>query len=249
MSSSLTRVSRRGLHQFGNTALKQGELSTSDTFLKMPKRFRWWLVALVLPLSGCASMLPSIYPPYSAPLVTVDRSTTTAARGGAAGPITPTGASAHRYEDGLVSAETILLNDGVGLKIRNKATSTMRLSWDEAAFIDASGAVARVMHSGVRYMERDRSQPPSIIPAGATLEDQAVPVDRVRFTSGQYGGWNTSPLLPASEAVPGKRFGLLIPLELEGEKLEYTFWFQVDNGPAPQGPALPRTRIAPPPLD
>lgn len=55
--------------------------------------------------------------------------------------------------------------------------------------ISTFGQVGRVMHSGVKYIDRNNSQPASVILKGATLSDIILPTDNVYYISGQYGGW------------------------------------------------------------
>lgn len=45
------------------------------------------------------------------------------------------------------------------------------------------------MHSGVKYIDRNNSQPPNIIPKNASLSDVIIPTDNIYYVSGQYGGW------------------------------------------------------------
>ncbi|HEX8213527.1 MAG TPA: hypothetical protein VF584_25380 [Longimicrobium sp.] len=186
---------------------------------------------LVLVVSGILSASASAQG-YSAPLVQVDRSPSAREMGGPDS-VTQISPAAHRFEDAVIVADVGVQSTAVALKIRNKSASTLRLMWDDASFIESDGEAGRIMHSGVRFLERDRPQPPSIIPAGTTLTDQAIPVDRVSFSSGASGSWRTAPIFRRGEAVAGKRVGLLIPVDMDGKKLEYTFWFQVvEDGPA-----------------
>ena len=189
------------------------------------------VAALSLATAGCMPAMGGSSPGYTIPLVQVERSAATRDRGGEEMPITSTTPNAYQYEDALIAADLAVHDKALGLEIKNKSTETMRLNWDEATFIEPGGGVGRVMHTGVRFIERDRPQPPSVIPAGQTLEDQAIPVSRVSFTSGKYGGWYTAPLVNSKEAIAGKRMGLLVPLEIGNQKYEYTFWFEVQERP------------------
>lgn len=94
------------------------------------------------------------------------------------------------------------------------------------------------MHSGVKYIDRNSSQPASVIPAGATLDDIIVPVDNVDYS--EYTGWYTSGLIPnyynsledynqgAPEYV-GKTMKIMMPIYLEDVKNDYTFTFKINE--------------------
>lgn len=122
-----------------------------------------------------------------------------------------------------------VLNSTISFSLLNKTDSTIRVIWDEAAFIQIDGSTERVMHSGVRYIERDRPQPPSVVPPGARLDDIILPTSNVYYISGQYGGWRTHDIIPQSLALDfdGYTIGVLLPLDIGGSRRDYTFYFDI----------------------
>jgi hypothetical protein len=192
---------------------------------------------------------------YTTGLVEVARSGVTKQRYGKADAITIGDSARYTFEDGLAVVQVAALYNAVKLEVRNKTDHSIKVVWDEASFIDLDGHLSRVMHIGVKYADRNASQPPTVIPAHQQLADDIFPTDRVYF-GGAYGrtpaGWRNGSLLkPANTVVTaqpgvpmaappdsfatavhariGKRFGVLIPLEVEGVKHEYTFWFVVKD--------------------
>jgi hypothetical protein len=141
------------------------------------------------------------------------------------------GEGVHTMEDSTVRIEIGLpeSNDAIPVQIRNKTSSTLRLLWDEVVFIDTDGEGSRVMHIGIRFIERERSMPPRIIPADSTLTDQITPINRVRYEERRYGTWRTetSPLLSRTNLREGARIGLLLPFEVDGQRMEYTMHLTV----------------------
>ena len=160
------------------------------------------------------------------------------------------------FPDGneLVDVTILAARDGIYFKVRNLSDHTIRLLWDEAAYVGIDGSADRVMHYGVRYADRNLSHPPSVIPRGSIFEDAAFPSRRVELVAEYdlYGfsmDWvHHSLILPVevtiegggispafarfqqeAEAHLGKRIGLLLPFEVEGVLNEYTFWFRVDD--------------------
>ena len=153
--------------------------------------------------------------------------------------------------------KVLILADSISIPfwITNKTEHSVKLVWDEATFIGVGGLIEKVMHAGIKYADRNGLQPPSVIPAGQTYVDAAYPNDRVYFREGYYGTYYSSPggwehlslILPAAQVQPGhspiedqafaarvaenkgKRFGLVLPLEIEGVTNEYTFWFEVTS--------------------
>ena len=116
----------------------------------------------------------------------------------------------------------------------------MKIIWDEAAYIDQNGSTQKVMHSGVKYTDRNSSQPPSVIIRGAQIEDVVIPNDNVYYISGQYGGWRIRPLFQSfaanqaelntvSSQYVGKEIRVLLPIEIKGVTNDYIFNFKVDG--------------------
>ena len=113
----------------------------------------------------------------------------------------------------------------------------MKLNWDDMAYVDEDGNTKRVMHSGVKYTDRNSSQPASILPKNASLSDVLLPTDNVYFVSGSYGGWRESSLFPRystneeAQASPalGKKVRIIFPIVIQDVVNEYVFEFSVDS--------------------
>lgn len=185
-----------------------------------PNRLKAFTLALVI--VGCFT------PPkhMGSALVSVDRSATAEAHFGPAEAIQPD-ESKYRFGDSLVEAVFSVGFDRVEFEIANKSESSIRVAWDEAAFIGVDGTTSPVIHKGIRFMEMHSPKAPSVIPKGQLLRDFAVPTNNVSFVKSSYGAgsWNVRKLLP--DTVPGSKFALMLPLDADGETHEYTFWFRV----------------------
>lgn len=191
---------------------------------------------------------------YGVSLADVSRPTATKQRYGATTTIVPGDSSRYSFEDKLIAVQIGVLHNGVRLNVRNKADQSMKLIWDETSFIDLDGTLSRVMHIGVKYADRNMSQPPTVIPAQQRLADDVFPTSRVwyrpasaRLPAGYQNGALLNPAYAsgvvqagAPMAAPdsfttvvrsqvGRRFAVVIPFEVGGEKNEYTFWFKVDD--------------------
>ena len=138
------------------------------------------------------------------------------------------------FEDDLIKAFFLFDSDSVLFEVNNKTDFTIKINWDNAAYIDTSSTSMRVIHSGVRLMDRNSSQAPSIIVRKGKLVDSVTPSENIYFISGQYGGWKYASLFPkynveSAKTYMGKSCSLLLPLEIEGVTNDYIFTFDVDN--------------------
>ena len=129
----------------------------------------------------------------------------------------------YRFEDSLLSILWMPSAEQLFFWLDNKSQHTLKLIWDETVLLYPSGVSARVMHEGVKFIDRNSSQPPSIIPRGGTLFDCLNPTDRVVFSN--Y--WQTLPFVNTTDV--GKDFRVVMPLQVEGITNEYTFQFHVNS--------------------
>jgi hypothetical protein len=135
------------------------------------------------------------------------------------------------------------------VEIRNETDSSARLSWDDASYIEVGNA-ARVIHSGVDFSDKGKSQLPSIIAGKSRIVQVVMPVEMLQLMRGQ---WVRTPLFPKEETfdrtsgravlppgmtletvdanvagrLVGKEVRILLPIEIGGTAREYTLVFAI----------------------
>jgi hypothetical protein len=152
--------------------------------------------------------------------------------------------SVMHFEDSLLAIDFAIGQKNVSFSMQNKSGKTARIFWDETLFIK-NGSAGRVMHSGVKFTERNNAQPPSILPSNTKHEDVIIPTENVYWRDGYYsasysnpGGWETRDLFPAydmnkQEVVDqilnskGLEFQVFMPIQFGDTKKEYTFRFKI----------------------
>ena len=146
----------------------------------------------------------------------------------------------YRYEDDFIEIVWYVGLKKFNFELKNKSTHTMKINWDDISYVDINGKTRRVMHAGVKYIERNNSQPATSIPKGASLSDILLPTDNVILSSGLYGGWIESNLIPSyystseamangAESYVGKKMTILMPIMIENVQNDYTFVFNIDK--------------------
>lgn len=202
-------------------------------------------LAAVGAVVGCASLsVVHERPDYSVQLTSVQRPQSAVARYGPQhlAVISDSGKTKFTFDDSLVRVTIFPASDGFAFRLANKTNHSIRIVWDDAAIVGPTGESGRVLHSGVKYIDRNNSQPPTVVVAKGFVTDMAVPTSNVSFSSGQYGGWDTSPFLPRPRMAPenrqsiladlqdrfrGKTVKLLLPLQIEGFTNDYLFTFSI----------------------
>lgn len=150
------------------------------------------------------------------------------------------GVSKYRYEDDYINIIWFVDMKQFNFTLTNKSGHTLKINWDDVSYVDTKGQVGRVMHSGVKYAERNNSQPATTIPKGASITDILLPTENVYYVSGQYGGWRENYLIPCVFQTPdafnagasslvGKTMTIMMPIMIENVQNDYTFTFNIDK--------------------
>ena len=146
----------------------------------------------------------------------------------------------YRYEDDYINIVWYVDSKQFNFNLTNKSGHTLKINWDDISYVDYNGKTGRVMHSGVKYTERNNSQPSSTVPKGASLTDILLPTENVYYVSGQYGGWREHNLIPsiykdeatrAAQAPKyvGKTMTIMMPIVIENVQNDYSFTFIIDE--------------------
>ena len=124
----------------------------------------------------------------------------------------------------------------------NNTNHSIKIIWDEAAFVDAEGLSHRIVHKGIKYIDMEKPQPVSVVVRGGILSDIVVPTTYVSHSSAF--GWRKDPffspvftqsshlieqVLQDSKYNIGKVVQILLPLAIQGTVNEYIFLFKVND--------------------
>jgi len=148
----------------------------------------------------------------------------------------------YSFEDDLIKIVWMATPQQFVFDLTNKTNHSIKIIWDKAMYVDENGNSERVMHSGVKYTDRNNPQPTTTVVRGATVSDLIYPTENVDWVGGPYGGWQIKPLFPTSsmsgtpedllakaKKYVGKSFQVLLPLEIEQAVKEYIFVFKVND--------------------
>jgi len=148
------------------------------------------------------------------------------------------------FEDDKILANFNVGDKQISFTIKNKTDNVLKIIWDEAAIVQF-GTSHKVMHSGVKYIDRNSSQPPTAIPPQASIDDIVLPADNVYYREGSYstyysnpGGWEEHDLFPKNDLnkpeiketimnLSGQTFSVYLPIQYQEKTLDYTFNFVI----------------------
>ena len=205
------------------------------------KKFQLFLLFSAFALSSCG-VFKNYIASYSVGLSSVESPADAKQQFGETKVVTfnEEGVSKYRYEDDYINIVWYVGLKQFNFTLNNKSGHSLKINWDDISFVDTKGQVGRVMHSGVKYTERNNSQPATTVPKGASITDILLPTDNVYYVSGQYGGWRENYLLPCVYKTPeefnarasslvGKTMTIMMPIMIENVQNDYTFTFNIDK--------------------
>lgn len=134
------------------------------------------------------------------------------------------------YKDNVI--DIIIFADGshFNFVLQNISESTIKIIWDEAVFVDFDGNTEKVMHKGIKYSEKNSSQPATTIIKNAKWEDTVTPTHLVYYreaTKYVEGGWDTDSMYPNEPGLQPGRIKLMLPIQIKDVINEYVFVFDV----------------------
>ncbi|MCL3851446.1 hypothetical protein M1P97_09125 [Parabacteroides sp. GYB001] len=130
------------------------------------------------------------------------------------------------YSDSKIDVSWIFHPTHLSFTLLNKGNSTIKVLWDDAAFIDGSNSSHPVFHNGITINDRDKEQKPTSIVKKSQIDDRILLSDKVGYMK-VVGRWVFSYI---NEIVKdGEEMKVLLPLEINGEINEYLFTFKLVN--------------------
>jgi hypothetical protein len=144
----------------------------------------------------------------------------------------------YRYEDDYINIVWYVSSKNFHFTLKNKSNHTIKINWDDISYVDYEGNTGRVMHSGVKFIERNNSQPATTVPKNASISDLLTPTENVYYS--EYGGWLEKRLIPSIYQTPedfaskastyvGKTMTILMPIMIENVQNDYTFDFSISS--------------------
>jgi hypothetical protein len=160
-------------------------------------------------------------------LVKVEKPEKSSERYGDVKTVDDKGVTKFSFEDDYINIIIFGGDSHFSFKLDNKTQNSIKIVWDDAVFVDCNGSTSKVMHSGIKYNEKENPQVATTIISGASLEDIACPISNIRFDEVQKE-WVTDTMYPKTISKGVKQFRLMLPIQIKEVVNEYVFIFDVE---------------------
>jgi len=143
------------------------------------------------------------------------------------------------YSDSIISVQLIPTDKNIGFIIENKTNSVLSLDWNNAMYFDFDGTSKKTMHAGVKFIDKNTSQPPTTILPKSKIEDQLLPTENVYWSS-KTTSWEQNDLFPSisnskegagmkTSQYVGKDIKIMLPIIYKNSTLNYLFTLNIDK--------------------
>ena len=153
------------------------------------------------------------------------------------------GDKAVHYEDSIISIEWELLEKAYHFFLLNKKDQTIKINWDDIAYVSNDGSSGKVLHGKSNFMEFKTADPykPQVlttIPRGMKYEDFLIPVKNFERDDKEWELHDEfyrhikdsrSFDLNKIEKQKGNRYLIQMPIIVDNVQYEYIFSFQVND--------------------
>ena len=177
----------------------------------MSRRIAVWMAAAAL--AGC---MPAVQPGtmYRIALTDVDRSSLPVRPEESR--ITEVSQGLYQFEDPLLRVRARVGWNAVGLELRNVQPVEAVVDWNDAEFVDVLGRPHPVAYHGTHAdPDAPAGHTACRVPPGGELRGVVTPVG--------------AEVVPREYDAAGRRMALRVPVEAEGRRQVYTFWFQIGD--------------------
>lgn len=155
----------------------------------------------------------------------------------------------YKFEDEMIKILWLPIPSEFRFFLENKTNHSMKIIWKDAAYVCEKGKSHRVMHTGVKYIDRNDLQRSSVVEGKGVISDFIYPADYANYTYDRWiespltaGSWHVKPLLPYSQdggnpqkllnsaiSYIDKTIQVLLPIQLEDVAYNYIFTFKVKD--------------------
>lgn len=172
---------------------------------------------------------------YKTALMKVEKPEDATNRYGETKVIQDAGVDKYSYNDSIIDITIFGTKEKFSFILKNISNHSLKIIWNEAAFVGLDGSTSKIMHVGTKFSQRESDQPATVVIKGAKIDDVATPTANVYYDEGVKigystigSGWKTKSMLP--NEYKGKEAGeirLMLPIQVKDVVNEYTFIFRV----------------------
>lgn len=134
------------------------------------------------------------------------------------------------YSDESIEITFSMQSTAILINLSNKTNEAIKIYWDDLAFVSTNNYAKRLIHSGVKLIDKNQAQVATIIPPNSKIIESIITSDSVVFVEKDWVYLSLFPaedLIDAQKKYVGKEFSIYFPIVIKGKAKEYNFKFKI----------------------
>lgn len=157
----------------------------------------------------------------------------------------PTVSDELKYEDERLSVALSIQQSEVAFNLKNNSDKPLKIIWDDASFV-YNGEAQKIIHKNVKFIDKEKTQAPTVIPPQSFISDFVQPIDAIKFNYNSFSDnsyWSSKPILPIISYYSAKdkkhlervkkflgtTVNIYIPMQQDGKLIDYYFEIKVSD--------------------
>jgi hypothetical protein len=144
--------------------------------------------------------------------------------------ISPVQSDEVKFRDKIISLSLVVGDQSFQMNLENLTTYPLKIMWGSADYTDVNNRAHRLMHSGIRYQDRNNAIPAQIVPARGSIQQTVMPISSVIYSQ-EKKAYENFPLFPLDSdmaaLLKGRIFYILIPVEFDRQIIPYNFKIEI----------------------
>jgi hypothetical protein len=144
--------------------------------------------------------------------------------------VAPAASDALRYRDDSITVSFMVSDQSFQMRLENLTSGNIKILWERSQYTNVSMQSYQLMHSGVRFQERNNPIPDQIVRPHVSIQEAVFPITNVFFVP-QKKTYDIHPLFSlysdAAADLKGKTFSIFIPIEIDRAITPYIFKIEI----------------------
>jgi hypothetical protein len=142
--------------------------------------------------------------------------------------ISPAVSDTLQFRDSTIAVSFMFGDRSFQLRFENLTARNVKILWERSEYTDTNGQSHRLMHSGIRFQDRNNPIPDQIVQPRSSVQEAVIPISKVYFVQ-EKKIYSVRPLFELNTAagLKGKAINLFIPVEVDRAIIPYNFKIQI----------------------
>jgi hypothetical protein len=137
-----------------------------------------------------------------------------------------------QFSDDNINIAFQLNKETISFTLLNQTENPIDLDWNKVSYIDRESNSSKIIHNGIKYIDKEKSMTETTIPPMSKLNDIIIPTNSISYSS-SLNDWTLKNLLPggytAAATIKDKTFSVFMPIKINNAIKNYLFTFKIDN--------------------